>query len=287
MTTEIQTPQTDGNPSHDGSVYIESENFFDNLSGKIDGVNVKSNPIPDGIIGDNVAPSQQKEEVTKPVASDEKISALESKITELENVSKRYSDSSREGVRLAEENRQLQRELDGLKNPQPKDVFELLGIEKETFVFDADEAVKNPKSDSSRVLRAQQTLEVYRQREEMKEELRKEILGGIQEKEAAQQEVKFRKEFGYTDESKWEQFKEFTKNTPYDLKAAHVLFTTKDRDENVLKSVLSEIQTRKQRLNNIPSTLSNVNSNGLLDTSGELDLEKILGGGRMSTNYFK
>uniref|UniRef100_A0A6M3XQJ1 Uncharacterized protein n=1 Tax=viral metagenome TaxID=1070528 RepID=A0A6M3XQJ1_9ZZZZ len=281
------TAQTDGNPVGTGSVFIESENFFDALSDKIDGVKPISTPIVQNVLNDNDADKKEEKEEKVVSVDAKKIAELESRIAEIDNVSKRYSDSSREGVRLAQENADLKAKLEETTNPQPKDVFELLGINKENFLFDADEAVKNKNSDSARVLKATQALEVYRQREEIKKELKDEILGQMRATEAAKEEKEFRGKFGYTDDKKWEQFKGYIQETPFSLEAAHLLFTLKDRDENMIKSIMSEVTTHKNKLKNIPDSLSNVNSNGLLETSQELDLEKILSGGRNSSvNYF-
>lgn len=279
MPNEKVTTQTDGNPEEPGSVFIESDNFFDKLSLQHDGVK----PTP---IIQNVDIDKTEEKV---VGKDsEKIAELESKIAEIDNVSKRYSDSSREGVRLSKENAELKAKLEETTNPQPKDVFELLGIDKENFLYDADEAVKNKNSDSARVLKATQALEVYRQREEIKKELKEEILGQMRVNDAAKEEKEFRGKFGYTDDKKWEQFKGYIQETPFSLEAAHLLFTLKDRDENMIKSIISETANHRNKLKNIPGSLSNVNSNGLLETSQDLDLEKILSGGkRASVNYFK
>jgi len=289
MPNENATKQTDGNPEKNGSVFIESENFFDNLSLQHDGMKIATQDVLGSNVDVDADAIEKKEEDGKVEgATATKIAELESKIADIDNISKRYSDSSREGVRLAQENADLKAKLEKTTNPQPKDVFELLGIDKENFLYDADEAVKNKNSDSARVLKATQALEVYRQREEIKKELKEEILGQMRAGDAAKEEKAFRGKFGYTDDKKWEQFKEYIQETPFSLEAAHLLFTLKDRDENMIKSIMSEVSTHKNKLNNMPDSLSNVNSNGLLEASQELDLEKILNGGRKtSANYFK
>lgn len=151
---------TQGNPeSVEDAVFGSEGDFFSNLESEVNGG-----------IQDNIKPETQTE-VTPDVQDTKNVQAQGevSQNSEIDNFKKRYSDSSREAQRLKAQLNELQPfipVLDAMKNDSglvehvrgyfdgggavPKDIKKDLGL-NEDFMFDPDEMVNKPDSDSRKV----------------------------------------------------------------------------------------------------------------------------------------
>lgn len=151
---------THGNPETvEDAVFGSGGDFFSNLE----------NEVNSGIQDNQMPESQTEATPAKQDPNNVEVQGEVSQTSESENLKKRYSDSSREAQRLKAQLNELQPfipVLDAMKNDSglvehvrgyfdgggavPQDVKKNLGL-GEDFMFDPDEMVNKPESDSRKV----------------------------------------------------------------------------------------------------------------------------------------
>jgi DNA repair exonuclease SbcCD ATPase subunit len=193
--------------------------------------------------------------------------------TDLKKAQDGYSGSSREAKRLQEELISVKQQIKSTENSkQPSDIFEALGIDKENFVFDQDEAIKNPNSDSGRVQRAYIAVEAARLFERQQKAKENEMYEKDIQKQFDSEKQALMKEYNLTEEQFNDWVEKQGKNLRLDLKTAwaitHQEELDKKRMENAIKEWRKKQMEQRSGLDNLPPTLIGIKGSEGRDPSG-------------------
>lgn len=210
--------------------------------------------------------------VESPRDKEEKKGSEEDLRKELETLKKRYSDSSREAKRLKEELDQVKSLLPLLQSIKEKgsasegitDFFQQSGKAQknlkeelglpEDFVFDPEEAINNPNSDSAKVLNALVESRVTEKLNAFREEQER-----MARMMAEEQEIK--RKFNLTDE----QFKEimnWAKTRPFRMEDIVFLYAKEHGlfERNAQKSAREDMLRQMRNVRTKPSSAASVPS---------------------------
>ena len=195
--------------------------------------------------------------------------------TDVETISKRYSDSSREAKRLNGKLQELEPYmpiLDAMRDDPnlithvrsyfegggqtPQNMAEKLNL-SEDFVFDADDAFSTPESDSAKVLGA--TIDGIVQRR-----LGKALQGQKSENHRLANETSFRSKHELSDDE-WGTFVDYAKSKSLELDDIYYLMNRKNRDEKIADSTRQEMHDKMRETQDRPN---------LLATTGGAQVEK-------------
>ena len=213
---------------------------------------------------------------------------------------KRYKDSSREAVKLRERYKEVAPfvpVLEAMKNDSglvehvrdylvnggntPKSVQEHLGLD-EDFMFDANEAMTDPDSDSAKVLNAQVDKVVQKRVGQI---VKAEKDNAVKIQQASQRktiEQDFREKKGMNDEQ-FASFKEKAQSHVLTLEDIDYLLNRDQANANVVQSTKNDMLTQMKNVRNIPTSASGANSqteektpdnaifDGILGLDGDLD----------------
>ena len=288
--------ETAGNPGVPTADEVEaevlgsSEGFFEALEEDVNGIIANSNTEATQQTVDTEQVTQQQTVGSNNVGWDDDGNPYK----------KRYQDSSREAVKLREQYKEVEPfvpVLEAMKNDSglvehvrnylvnggdtPKGVQEQLGLD-EDFVFDSQEAMTDPDSDSAKVLNAQVD-KVVQHRVGQIYQAEKANAAKVQ-KEAKRQsmENEFRDKKGMSDEQ-FTVFKEAAQNHVLTLEDIDYLLNRDQANANVVQSTKNEMLTQMKNVRNIPPTASGANSqteekspdnavfDGILGLDGDLD----------------
>jgi len=230
-----------------------TDDFFGSLEQEVNG-----GIVDDKIKNETSEASENQSDNTQVV---EEESAEEAQQEDIETLKKRYADSSAEGKRLNQQLSELEPYLPILdemrKDPNlvshVKGYFEGGGqtpqsmVEKmnlgEDFVFDPDEAVANPNSDSGKVLNA--TIDGVVQKK-----LNNELAKQKQQYNVDKQVSDFRTKHEMND-SQWNEFKTFADNQKLTLDDIYYLKNRGQREDNIARtaseSAVNKIKETQQR----------------------------------------
>ena len=288
--------ETAGNPGVPTADEVEaevlgsSEGFFEALEEDVNGIIVDSDTEATQQIVDTEQVTQQQTVGSNNVGWDNDGNPYK----------KRYQDSSREAVKLREKYKEVEPfvpVLEAMKNDSglvehvreylvnggntPKSVQEQFGLD-EDFMFDANEAMTDPDSDSAKVLNAQVD-KVVQHRVGQIYQSEKANAAKVQ-KEAKRQsmENEFRDKKGMSDEQ-FTVFKEAAQNHVLTLDDIDYLLNRDQANANVVQSTKNDMLTQMKNVRNIPPTASGANSqaeeknpdnavfDGILGLDGDLD----------------
>lgn len=252
---------------------------------------------------------QDNTEATQPQQSDpEQVTRTESKVGS-DNVDwdddgnpykKRYADSSREAVKLAEQYKSVEPfvpVLEAMKNDsglvehvrdylvnggQPsKSIQSSLGLDDD-FVYNEQEAMSDPKSDSAKVMNAHVDRIVQQRVGNMLQQEKQNASKQMIERKRIEDETKFRKETNMSDEEYGEMV-EWAKNHTLTLDDINYLKNKQKVAGNVADATKKDMLNQMKNVRDMPSTVSGANSrsqeknpddsvfNALLGTDNELD----------------
>ena len=288
--------ETAGNPEIssanevENEVFGSSEGFFEALEEDVN-----------GIIADSNTEATQQTVVTEQVTQQQTVGSDNVGWDDDGNpYKKRYQDSSREAVKLRERYKEVEPfvpVLEAMKNDSglvehvrdylvnggntPKSVQEHLGLD-EDFMFDANEAMTDPDSDSAKVLNAQVD-KVVQHRVGQIYQAEKANAVKVQ-RDARQQTMErdFIKKKGMSDEQ-FATFKEAAQNHVLTLDDIDYLLNRDQANANVVQSTKNDMLTQMKNVRNIPTTASGANSqteeknpddtlfDGILGLDGDLD----------------
>ena len=261
-----------------------ADNFFGALDQEVNGA------IIDGDM--NETSQTQAPSVNTQQAED----GIEAQKEDVETLKKRYSDSSKEGKRLNTRLKELEPYMPILdemrKDPNlvthvrgyfegggqtPESMVDKLEL-GEDFIFDPDDAVGNPKSDSARVLNA--TIDGVVQRR-LSNELTKQKDEFRLEKRVSD----FRQKHDMS-EPEWNEFKQFAESQSLSLDDIYYLKNRGVRDDKIARTAgdkaVGQIQKTQQR----PKSLATTGSSKV-DTSEETQIfDTILGIDKELENAF-
>ncbi len=290
--------ETAGNPETlvveeqqiEDKVFGTSDNFFETLEQDVNG----------SITDDNTEATQQ--------------TGGTEQVTHLENVGsdnvgwdddgnpykKRYQDSSREAVKLRDQYKEVEPfvpVLEAMKNDSglvehvreylvsggntPKSIQEELKLD-EDFIFDSQDAMSDPDSDSAKVLNAQVDKVVQKRVGQIVTAEKQNAQKAQIEAQRRAQENDFREKRGMTDEQ-FNSFKERAKGHILTLDDIDYLLNRDQANANVVQSTKNDMLNQMKNVRNIPTSASGANSqaeektpdnaifDGILGLDGELD----------------
>ena len=282
-----------GNSKVEDQVFGSSNNFFEALE---EGVN--------GMITDDGNSTEATQQAIGTEQATLKETVGSDNVDEWDDDSnpykKRYTDSSREAVKLRERYKEVEPfvpVLEAMKNDSglvehvrdylvnggntPRNIQEELGLE-EDFMFDANEAMTEPESDSAKVLNAQVDKVVQSRVGQMVKHERHQQQKANAAKIQSEMEEDFRKKKGMTTEE-FEEFKGRAQKHVLTLDDVDYLLNRDQANANVVKSTKDDMLNQMKNVRNIPATASGANSqakevtpdnalfDGLLGLDGELD----------------
>ena len=289
--------ETEGNleavPTADeveGEVFGSSEGFFEALEKDVNGV-----------IADDNTEATRQEVGTEQVTQQETVGSDNVGWDDDGNpYKKRYKDSSREAVKLRDKYKEVEPfvpVLEAMKNDSglvehvreylvnggntPKSVQEQFGLD-EDFMFDANEAMTEPDSDSAKVLNAQVDKVVKHRVGQIVQTEKANAAKMQQQASQKTMESDFRKKKGMSDEQ-FDTFKERAQKHVLTLEDIDYLLNRDQANANVVTSAKNDMLGQMKNVRNIPTTASGANSqteektpdnalfDGILGLDGDLD----------------
>jgi len=198
------------------------------------------------------------------------MSPVEGQDTDIENLQKRYSDSSREAKKLSKQLKEIEPYmpiLDAMKEDPnlishvrgyfegggeaPSSMKEKLNL-GEDFVFDPDEAMSNSNSDSARVLSA--TIDGVVQRR-----LNETMATQKQENTRLAKEIEFKQKHNL-DDAQWSKFVEFAKNKTLELDDIFYLMNKGKREQTIARNANQEVTNQMKKVQQKPASLASAGS---------------------------
>ena len=249
-----------------------SSEFFDQLENEVNG----------GIQDDTEA-TQSQSSGSKQVTHNQQDAGSEN-VTQSSNDSvdwkKRYEDSSREAVRLADQYRDVEPfvpVLEAMENDSglvdhvreylvnggepAKSIQTQLNL-KDDFVFDQQEAMTDPNSDSARLMNAHVDKLVQNRVGDMLN-TEKQRAGQIQQAKHKQaEETAFRDKNGMSDDD-FATFKARAQEHVMTLDDVNYLLNRNQNNENVANSTKKEMLNQMKNVRNMPTSASGANSQGV------------------------
>jgi len=273
---DIDTLSPEANPLETGN-----EDFFDQLDRQVMGSALE------GESNEQSSPTQ----VEQTTSQQENPVATEGVDSNYENLEKRYSDSSREAKRLNTRIKELEPYLpvlDAMKEDPnlvshvrdyfegggsaPKDLKSQLGID-EDFMFDYDDAISNPGSDSAKLFQATVDGVVQRRISEFANE---------QSTKNAKiaDERKFRETYDVNDND-YNELVDFAKGHKLTLEDVYFLKNRENRDQTVAENARKEqVEQMKNARNGTPQSIASVGNESRTEQSlDDQVFDKLLGVG--------
>jgi len=290
--------ETAGNPE---VVTIDENQVEDQVFGSSDGFFEALEENVNGVVTEDNTEATRQEVGTEQVTQQETVGS--------DNVGwdndgnpykKRYQDSSREAVKLREQYKDVEPfvpVLEAMKNDSglvehvrdylvnggnaPKSVQEELSLD-EDFIFDSQDAMTDPDSDSAKVLNAQVD-KVVQQR--VGQIVKAEKDNAVKIQQASQRktiENDFREKKGMNDEQ-FASFKEKAQSHVLTLEDIDYLLNRDQANANVVQSTKNDMLSQMKNVRNIPTSASGANSqadektpdnaifDGILGLDGDLD----------------
>lgn len=251
---------------------IDLDEFFGGLERTVTGAMFDEGE-PTYSKGNTEGQTVQSEEDSERVAKPDEVEA------ELAKLKKRYSDSSRESKKLAAKLKeyeeydqfipvlQVMREDPNLLNQvrgylkdgaTPQSIIKNLDI-SEDFVFDGDEAMRDPDSDSAKVFNATVDAAVTRRLSlaKQKEQEAKRVDGARQKEQEAI--LAFQEQHGLSDDD-MDEFLSWAREEPLTLDHLWLLKNRDRRDRDIINGTFEERQQQMQRMKQTPRTLGGKNA---------------------------
>jgi len=206
---------------------------------------------------------------------------------QVETLKQRYADSSKEGKRLSGKLNELEPYvpiINAMKDDPnlvthvrnyfegggqtPKNMKEQLKLD-EDFVFDPDEAVSDPGSDSARVL--QSTIDGVVQKR------LSDTLGRQKaENQRLSQESDFRQRYEMN-EDEWSDFRDFAKQKTLTLDDIYYLKNRESRETNIAKDASTQVAQQMKNVNERPQSLATTGSQQVESSQEDQLFNSILG----------
>ena len=247
-----------------------SDDFFNNLDKEVNG----------GIMDDSPEVTQNQnsgpEQVTH-ANTETGSNMLEKQSANSTDWEKRYKDSSREAVKWREEFKKVQPfipVLDAMKNDSglvqhvrdylvnggapAKSIQEEMGLD-EDFVFDQNEAMQDPDSDSAKLMNAHVDGLVQRRMGQMIEKQKEQSMKvDLQQKRKAE-EMAFRKKHNMSEED-FLAFKKKAQNHKMTLDDINYVVNKEQVANNVASSTKQDMMNQMKNVRNMPTSASGANS---------------------------
>ena len=207
---------------------------------------------------------------------------------------KRYKDSSREAVKWRDKYKQVEQfvpVLDAMKNDSglvehvrdyltgggepSQSIQEKLGLD-EDFIFDQQEAMQNPDSDSAKLMNAHVDGLVKQRVSGMLNQEKERAYASQVAMERKRAEVEFREKNNMSEED-FAQFKEQAKTHKMTFDDIHYLLNRDKTAKNVAQSTKKEMLNQMKNVRSIPTSASGANSQKVEKSQDREVFENILG----------
>jgi len=274
------------------SVFGSAEGFFDNLDREVNGA-----------IRDDEEPQENQQATEEPKQENPLFTDIEEAPKKDDtDWKKRYSDSSREAQKMKEELDNLDRfkpYIEALQNDEglvntirdyvqngqkPKELKEELSL-PEDFVFDIDEAVSNPNSDSSKVFSTMIDRAVSSRVDSRLSAEKQATQQSMQKVERDKQAEAFKKKSGISDTD----FKDMMDWANKHQIGFEDIYLLKNKDlymSNVANSTKDDMLKQMKAVRSIPTTASNTNSQAKSVDANDQVFDTILGLDNQVDNLF-
>ena len=290
--------ETAGTPE---AVTIDENQVEDQVFGSSDGFFEALEEDVNGVITEDSPEATRQEVGTEQVTQQETVGSDNVGWDDDGNpYKKRYQDSSREAVKLREQYKDVEPfvpVLEAMKNDSglvehvrdylvnggnaPKSVQDELNLD-EDFMFDSQDAMTDPDSDSAKVLNAQVDKVVQQRVGQIVKAEKDNAVKIQQESQRRTIENDFREKKGMTDEQ-FASFKEKAQSHVLTLEDIDYLLNRDQAYANVVQSTKNDMLTQMKNVRNIPTSASGANSqaeektpdnaifDGILGLDGDLD----------------
>lgn len=216
-----------------------------------------------GLVVDNERPTSPQQITSKDLKSENPVAEVSNQPDELKTLEKRYADSSREAKRLNTRLKELEQYaplLDKMREDpnlistvrnyiegEDKGIKERLGM-GEDFVFDPDEAISDPTSDSAKVFDSVVNQKVSS------------IVNGKLQQEQQQRQVKAQaeefKQRHQLNDQQFQEFLDFANSRPLNYDDIYYLMNRENRDSNIASETRKEIANQMQGVRQKPQSLA-------------------------------
>ena len=290
--------ETAGNPE---AVTIDENQVEDQVFGSSDGFFEALEEDVNGVITEDSTEATRQEVGTEQVTQQTTVGSDNVGWDDDGNpYKKRYQDSSREAVKLREQYKDVEPfvpVLEAMKNDSglvehvrdylvnggnaPKSVQEELNLD-EDFMFDSQDAMTDPDSDSAKVLNAQVDKVVQQRVGQIVKAEKDNAVKIQQESQRRTIEQDFREKKGMNDEQ-FASFKEKAQSHVLTLEDIDYLLNRDQANANVVQSTKNDMLSQMKNVRNIPTSASGANSqadektpdnaifDGILGLDGDLD----------------
>ena len=290
----------DGNPN-----IGMSEESFDaaetkSTSGSSDFFSRLENDVNGGI-QDNTEVTQSQPKVNTKVDTGSKtVKAQSENRTDWE---KRYKDSSREAVKWRDRFQEIEKFspiLEAMKNDSglvdtvrdylknggkpAKSIQEELKLD-EDFIFDQQEAMTNPDSDSAKVMNAHVDTMVQQRVGQMLQAEKQRNLKIQKSQDLKSQEKEFQDKNNMSEEE-FNEFKSKAQSHKMTLDDIHFLLNRDKTAQNVAKSTQEDMLKQMKNVRNMPTSASSSNSQGESKSEDRQVFESIMGFDNKTDNLF-
>ena len=278
VSNAVEAPESIDTPSID-----DGGDFFEALDQSVNG----------GILDEQTQPTSENFGVNPPASPSE----VQHDVSEnIDTLKKRYGDSSREAKKLNGQLKELEpympildamREDPNLINhvrnyfegggQTPQNMAEKLNL-PEDFEFEADEAFKNPESDSGKLMGA--TIDGIVQRR-----LNGALQGQRAENSKLAKETSFKQKHEMSDEE-WADFVEFAKGKSLELDDIYYLKNRQNRDGQIADSTRKEMQDKMRDVQQQPGSLATTGGQQVESSPDDAIFNSILGTDQKLDNLF-
>jgi len=273
----------------------DSKEFFDQLENEVNGGIVDDAQVTqDQISGSEKVTHTQNKEI-----GSESANQSESE-TDWE---KRYADSSREATKWRDQYKEVEQfvpVLHAMKNDSglvdhvrdyltgggkpAKSIKEQLQLD-EDFVFDQQEAMENPDSDSAKLMNAHVDGLVQQRVGSMIENEKKRAIAVNKAKQMQLNEAEFKKKKNMSDQE-FADFKQKAQNHTLTLDDVHFLLNRNKVTQNVAQSTQKEMLNQMKNVQNMPASASSANSQRVEKSQDREVFENILDLDEATDNMF-
>jgi hypothetical protein len=300
--------ENQGNPEigMQGNSFEEMENTQADLtSGSSDFFNELENSVNGGIQDTEV--TQQDSSPDQVTYDNQQVGSNNVETTQADNSTdweKRYKDSSREAVKWREQYKQVEQfvpVLEAMKNDgglvehvreylvnggkPAQSIQQQLNL-SEDFVFDQQEAMQDPESDSAKLMNAHVDGMVQNRVGQMLKSEQQRAMQVQQLRQRKQDEEAFKQKHNMSEEQ-FEQFKERAKKHTMSLDDINYLLNKDKTNANVANATKQDMLNQMKNVRNMPTSASGANSQGSKDQSVDRDVfDSIMGFDNSVDNLF-
>ena len=267
MEENVQVSNTPENGVPESTTTSSGDDFFEALDTQVNS-GILDLPLQEQTTSDNSDERAGEEYLQQQTADQSPVEGK--KPVDIENLQTRYSDSSREAKKLNSKLKEIEPYmpiLDAMREDPnlikhvrnyfegggqaPVSMKEKLALPEE-FVFDPDEAMSDPESDSARVLGA--TIDGV---------VQKRLNDTLSTQKA--ENIRFSKESAFRQKhemssDEWTAFVSFAKDKTLELEDIHYLMNRKTREQNIAQKANQEVSSQMRRVQQKPQSLASAGS---------------------------